>query len=755
MGLNDKKISEFPEAIELMSNAYIPIVQGYPTDDYKISKDALFNQLSAGGASKDYVDQQDNLIYEYIDDKLSGVTIDTSHLVPYTGSTQDIDINDKSINSVTSIGLSNGETIQWDDVENTLSYSLPDGGDISIGKEMFDYYTNIDTVDLVNGDIVSIYPISGNRKGIKRTDFTNGDSVKNMVGMVTVTTIIMNELGRITTVGEVHELNTNAYNEGEQIYGDPLNPGKWTLVQPNAPHYIVIIGSIVVKHQNVGVVHLQLKSNCKLTELADVNGTEPVDGSLLVYQGNNIFDFTENINDYVKNDDDIFTKVDTLTIKSKQLTGFEDPSSVNITYNSTNRTITLTGTLTAYWQGLPIDELYGSTWTSTAHDVPVGSQTFYLYYNGTGFVWSHNVWTFNDLMIAFVYSNGIDFAIRECHGLMDSYSHEQNHFNIGTALRSGGDISNLVTNSTTVGNRRPIIAQTTVSDEDLHSVLPALTGSTYSIFSLSSTNPLNVATGSTEIINLSGNQPYFNEFTGGAWQQTLMTNNHYAKIFILAIPVTSDSGSQNYRYLFIQPQTTSLTLSTIQSLTPSTINLGGLNTIIPEFVYIGEIIIRYTAANWVITSFAKITGNRLIQSLSNGGGYLSVVSVDSTLNGDGTVDNPLGLKYNYGAYPTSEQSVTGGTLTMSTNTLTIITNELISTNTITITQGSSVYGQTNEWVLMFDTGVSIPTITFSAPSGVTYRWSGGTAPTLRAYKSYTISFMRKSDTLYNINFTSN
>lgn len=92
---------------------------------------------------------------------------------------------------------------------------------------------------------------------------------------------------------------------------------------------------------------------------------------------------------------------------------------------------------------------------------------------------------------------------------------------------------------------------------------------------------------------------------------------------------------------------------------------------------------------------------------------------------------------------------------MSSNVTTIITNDLISTNTITITQGPPLSGQSNEWVLLFDTGISVPTITFSAPSGVTYRWGGGSAPVLRAYKSYTISFIRKSDTLYNVNFTNN
>lgn len=230
-------------------------------------------------------------------------------------------INITKVYTALEIAALPANTLFWDDAENALSYTLPDGGNIAIGKEMFDYYTNIDSVTLVNGDIVSIFPISGNRKGIKRTDFTNASSVKNMIGMVTVPTILVNGTGRITTVGEVHELDTDLYNEGTQIYGNPLLPGKWTAIEPDAPNYAVTIGSIVVKHQNVGIVHLQLTKTCKLNELADVNGTEPTTGSILVYnQALGVHDFTSKVSDFATSahthDDRYFTESEVTTLLS-------------------------------------------------------------------------------------------------------------------------------------------------------------------------------------------------------------------------------------------------------------------------------------------------------------------------------------------------------------------------------------------------------------------------------------------------------
>lgn len=354
------------------------------------------------------------------------------------------------------------------------------------------------------------------------------------------------------------------------------------------------------------------------------------------------------------------TKVDTLTIKSKQLTGFETPSSVNVSYDSINKTITLSGTITAYWQGLPITELSGSTWTSTAHPIPTGTTTYYLSYNGSGFVWNTTVWAFSDLQIAFVYSDGIKFALRECHGLMDQFTHEQNHFNIGTTLRSGGDISNLIVNSTTASNRRPVISQSTVVDEDLSSTLDSLTGLTYSQFYLSGSGAtISVTTGATDIIALSTNNPYYNNYTGGAWTQSLFANNTYGKIFIVAVPVTSDAESKQYRYLFIQPQTTSTTLSTIQSVSPSSVNLGKLTNMLPEFVFIGEIIVRYTSANWVITSYAKIIGNRYTQSSLPTGQYLSSVATDGTIDGNGTPSSPLSIASTLGNINTILDNING------------------------------------------------------------------------------------------------
>ena len=333
-------------------------------------------------------------------------------------------------------------------------------------------------------------------------------------------------------------------------------------------------------------------------------------------------------------------KADDISAQMKDFTGFVDPSAVTVSYNSTTRQVSIGGTTTAYWRGKPV------TLDSTSPPHTNSYGTWYLSYDGgTGTVtWSNSAWTFDKLQIAIIqYQPNYVFGTRESHGMNLGWnSHKELHETIGTYLSSGGDLSGYVLSSTTAANRRPDVSAATVNDEDIPTVNPSLTSKLYTRFNLNGSTPTaSITTGSSDIVNVSGNQPYYNQFTGGSWKQTLMSNNNYQAIWLVAVPVTSDSGSQDFRYIWVQGQSQSPTLSTIQALTPNDINLDGLVGTAPEYVFIAKVIIQYTAANWTLTSVQKLTGNRFNQTGSPSGTYLSSVSTDSTLTGSGGVLDPL------------------------------------------------------------------------------------------------------------------
>ena len=148
--------------------------------------------------------------------------------------------------------------LSWNEDEDTLSILREDGGTREVGKEISDNYTNLDTVDILNGDIVSIVGASGNRSAVKLTDTNDDLLAQATIGMCTVDVIPVNENGEITKDGKVHGLNTSSYNEGDIIWVDPNNNGKWTNVKPVTSKYAIKIGIVVVKHHVEGVIDLTI-----------------------------------------------------------------------------------------------------------------------------------------------------------------------------------------------------------------------------------------------------------------------------------------------------------------------------------------------------------------------------------------------------------------------------------------------------------------------------------------------------------------
>lgn len=322
-----------------------------------------------------------------------------------------------------------------------------------------------------------------------------------------------------------------------------------------------------------------------------------------------------------------------------EYTGFTNNQNIVVSYDSVNRKITLTGTFEAFYEGVKVEELV-SGWVSSSHTNLAGS--YYLYYNGTELVWSTSPWSFSDLMIAYVQYGTNNMAIREVHGTMSWQAHKEFHETTGTYRQSGGGITGIVLDSTTPANKRPDVDATLVNDEDLPTTISALSSKLYTQRFLSGAGVRSFNVDMTDIINLSGNVPYWNQYNGSNWVQTLFNNNEYGAIFLVAIPTTSDSGSQKYRYLWVQPQEVG-TLEKIQTITPNSLVHGDSTSLVSEFVFIGKLIIQCTGNDWKIVSNELLNGSRNIQTSSVSGNYLTSVTHDTTLTGLGTASSPLGV----------------------------------------------------------------------------------------------------------------
>lgn len=200
--------------------------------------------------------------------------------------------------------------LQWNATDGTLDLGM-DGGDITqqIGQEMFTKVRNQSGSTILNGKAVYFSGRLGNRPLIS---LALGDAeVTSRVAGITTQDITSPSDGFITTVGYVRGIKTDytgagiwgtTWVEGDILYVSKTVAGQITNVEPAIPHHSDIIGSVGIIHSSLGSILINIERHKALEGLSDVNGTVPIEGSILSYHdgvGEQYFDFTANITDFL------------------------------------------------------------------------------------------------------------------------------------------------------------------------------------------------------------------------------------------------------------------------------------------------------------------------------------------------------------------------------------------------------------------------------------------------------------------------
>lgn len=536
-----------------------------------------------------------------------------------------------------------------------------DGG----GKAIQDSGILIDDSDNVTG--VVQFSSSGDMAVNTNTLFVDVSEAR--VGIGTATPAC--ELHLYTATGAICEriesADANAGIMQVQLYNDSSKELSIGKLGSNVNFFGVGSGAILNREGNMNII---CDSNDPIifytdaTDSQNLSATEKMRlsaaGYLGMVTGTSVNEFSidgtlaDDSDDALPTEKAVKTYIDTslsdLLDITKEPTGFTTPGDVVITGDSTTRKVTLTGTVNAYYRGV-LNTTIVTSWVSDAHGTDT-NESYFLYYDGNTISWNAvsglSVETFyNNLLICLAFYNTNDSTwvyLRECHSVMPWQTHRELHQTVGTYRRSGGTLADYTLDSTTAADRRPSVSECLIYDEDLPSTLSVLAANgPYTQFYLSSTDTANFITAQNDIIPLSGNQPYWNEFTGGAWQQTLMSNNYYTYLFLLAVPMAADTPSQNLRYIWVQGQSEDISLANIQAITANDVTLGQFSTLLPEYVGITKIIIQYTGANWKLIEVSNLTGTSVSQVSSPAGNYLSSVTSDATLTGQGTPSVPLGI----------------------------------------------------------------------------------------------------------------
>ncbi len=163
----------------------------------------------------------------------------------------------------------------------------------------------------------------------------------------------------------------------------------------------------------------------------------------------------------------------------------------------------------------------------------------------------------NNAYVCEVYVNDseIKWVADERHGLMPWQTHIQQHLDGGTVVRGGLGLTDFSVdgNGSLDAHAEFTASAGSILDEDLTSTISESTSIPVIYKSGAGGLWQTDSTLSTPIV-LTGGSPAWNEFTGGAWQLTAVSNNKFFLAHIFATPVKHVGSTANGGYIAIMGQ---------------------------------------------------------------------------------------------------------------------------------------------------------------------------------------------------------
>lgn len=459
--------------------------------------------------------------------------------------------------------------LRYSEQDGVLEFGAVGGNvNVQIGQEVVIRVVNKTGVQLNDGQAVYVNGAQGNRPTAALAKADAEATSHGMLGIVTEN-IANNAEGFVTTLGIVRGYNTSGFTDGDELFLSASVAGELVNTPPTAPNHATLM-AIALNSTVNGMIFVRPQSGFELDELHDVSITSATTGDTIIRDGS------------VWKNMPIYTD-------TKDPTGWVDPTLVDVSYNTTNRTITLTGTLVYYWRG--VKTTLTSPWTSSAHDAADGD--YFLYStDGSTFAWSTTLWTFDALMVAKASkstSPAYQFAIKEAHGLMPWQVHKELHEQVSSYRKSGGALTagTYTENTATDAANTPGFDAAVINDEDDAVTIPAWTDGTYTTLRIGASSLATFDIAATLPFRSSGSYILVNNPSTGA--ETASSNNKYVNIYQVLIPAASDTESQKFRMVMLQPQTDFSTLALAQAEDVRTLSFGNLSTTTPEFVIYARI----------------------------------------------------------------------------------------------------------------------------------------------------------------------
>jgi len=228
--------------------------------------------------------------------------------------------------------------------------------------------------------------------------------------------------------------------------------------------------------------------------------------------------------------------------------------------------------------------------TSSAHDTKL-DKLYYLYSSDwINFNWSTTPFDYSNIQVAIAaYRTTYKFAIKETHKIMDYEAHKEFHNVIWTYRYSWWSLTDWTyqENTATDDATTPWFDEAIILDEDNKTTVPAWIQGTYTTIRIWATN--NVIIDTTASFPFRSSWSYILINNPATWAETATTTGKYVNVYQILVPTTSDTESQKYRMLMLQPQVEYSSLASAQSEDPRSLSLWNLGSLTPEFTIYARI----------------------------------------------------------------------------------------------------------------------------------------------------------------------
>ena len=183
--------------------------------------------------------------------------------------------------------------LAWDTEWETLKLGVNSGAVLQFGQE-FHILVQNDSGETIPDGVLVMAELDGNGRlrtvgqGIMRVVKANVDGSlpgKLMLG-VTTTSMGNGERGMVTVNGYVNNLDTvtPGWTVGDILWANPVVAGGFTTTAPVAPNLKLPIAVVTRVQSQTGSIYVRMTNGFDLTEIHDVQITNPQEGQNLVYR---------------------------------------------------------------------------------------------------------------------------------------------------------------------------------------------------------------------------------------------------------------------------------------------------------------------------------------------------------------------------------------------------------------------------------------------------------------------------------------